>query len=78
MNIKADCEHCDMKIEKDINYIILDLRISDKGFFVTSNEKSGFLPHLTMIDDKDINNNDLLNAIDNRFKDLKISTILFL
>ena len=71
MNIKADCEHCDMKIEKDINYIILDLRISDKGFFVTSNEKSGFLPHLTVIDDKDINNNDLLNAIDNRFKDLK-------
>jgi len=71
MNIKADCEHCDMKIEKDINYIILDLRISEKGFFVTSNEKSGFLPHLTMIDHKDINNNDLLNVIDNRFKDLK-------
>jgi hypothetical protein len=70
-NIKADCEHCDMKIEKDINYIILDLRISEKGFFITSNEKSGFIPHLTMIDHKDINNNDLLDAIDNRFKDLK-------
>ena len=71
MNIKADCEHCDMKIEKEINYIILDLRISEKGLFVTSNEKSGFLPQMTMIDHKDLNNNDLVNAIDNRFKDLK-------
>ena len=71
IKIKANCEHCDMKIEKDINYILFDLRISDKGKLDSINEKSGFLPQVIMIKQKEISENNLVNLMNNRFNEVK-------
>ena len=71
INMKANCEHCDMKIEKDINYILFDLRISEKGKLDSNNEKSGFLPQVIMINKKEINEDNLVNLTNNRFNEVK-------
>ena len=71
INIKANCEHCDMKIEKEINYILFDLRILDKGKFEKNNEKSGFLPQMIMIKQKELNDDNLINIMNNRFNEVK-------
>ena len=71
IHFKANCEHCDMKIEKDINYILFDLRILEKGKFESNNEKTGFLPQMIMIKQKEINDDNLINTINNRFSEVK-------
>ena len=71
LNIKAYCEHCDMKIEKKINYILFDLRILEKGKFESNNEKTGFLPQMIMIKQKELNDENLINIVDNRFNEVK-------
>jgi hypothetical protein len=35
-----------MKIKKNINYILFDLRILEYGTFEDENEKTGFLPKM--------------------------------
>ena len=69
--IKENCEHCDMKIVKDINYILFDLRISEKGKFDSNSEKTGFLPQMIMIDQKELKDDNFINIINNRFNDVK-------
>ena len=71
ISIKGNCEHCDMKIEKDINYILFDLRILEKGKFESNNEKTGFLPQMIMIEQKEFKDNNFLDIINNRFNDVK-------
>lgn len=71
INNKVNCEHCDMKVEKDINYILFDLRILEKGKFESNNEKTGFLPQMIMIKQKEINDDNLINIINNRFSEVK-------
>ena len=71
IHIKANCEHCDMKIEKDINYILFDLRILEKGKFESNNEKTGFLPQMIMIKQNEINDDNLINIMNNRFSEVK-------
>ena len=65
------CEHCDMKIIKNINYILLDLRILEKGTFEKANEKSGFLPKMIMIKQKELKLDTLPEIIDKRFSEVK-------
>ena len=69
--VKDSCEHCDMKINKDINYILFDLRILDKGKFESNNEKTGFLPQMIMIEQKDLKDDNFIDIINNRFNDVK-------
>ena len=71
IHFKINCEHCDMKIEKNINYILFDLRILEKGKFESNNEKTGFLPQLIMIKQKEINDDNLINIMNNRFSEVK-------
>lgn len=44
--MKVYNEHCKMKINKKIEYILLDLRILEYGSFEDENEKTGFLPKM--------------------------------
>ena len=69
--LKDSCEHCDMKINKDINYILFDLRILEKGKFESNNEKTGFLPQMIMIEQKDLKDDNFIDIINNRFNDVK-------
>ena len=65
------CEHCDMKIVKNIDYILLDLRILDKGTFEKANEKTGFLPKMIMVKQKELKVDTLPIMIDKRFNEVK-------
>ena len=69
--MKANCEHCDMKIEKDMNYILFDLRILEKGKFESNNEKTGFLPQMIMIEQKELKDNNFIDIVNKRFSDVK-------
>ena len=56
------CERCDMKIEKDIKYIILDLRIKND-----ETDKTWFLPNVVDIEKKEILSPDFYKIITDRF-----------
>lgn len=65
------CEHCDMKIKKDINYILFDLRILEYGAFETSDEKTGFLPMMIMVEQEELKSENFTDSIMDRFIDDK-------
>ena len=67
IKIKSNCEHCDMKINKETNYILFDLRILEKEKY----EKSGFLPQMIMVEQKELNEDNIIKLINNRFNDVK-------
>ena len=71
LTMKANCEHCDMKIEKDINYVLFDLRILEKGKFEKNNEKAGFLPQMILLEQKELKDNNYSDLIDKRFSEYK-------
>lgn len=62
-----NCEHCDMKIEKDIQYVLLDLRILEYGTFENLKEKTGFLPNMIMLEQKELKKSDFHEQITKRF-----------
>ena len=61
-----NCEHCSMGIKKEIDYILIDFRLVD-----LKNNKSGILQHVTLLDQKDLNDENALNKILEKFKALK-------
>ena len=65
------CEHCNMKINKNINYILLDLRILEYGTFEDENEKTGFLPKMIMVEQNELKSDDFVDKITKRFLDDK-------
>ena len=62
-----NCEHCDMKVEKDIQYVLLDLRILEYDTFENLKEKTGFLPNMIMLEQKELKKNDFHEQITQRF-----------
>ena len=58
------CEHCDMKIIKNVNYIFLDLRILE---FEDEDEKTGFLPNMIMVPQDELKSDDFSEMITERF-----------
>ena len=67
-NYLVKCENCDMKIEKKIQYILLDLRILEYGSFEKKNEKSGFLPTMIMVEQKELKYENFAELINQRFE----------
>ena len=67
-NYLIKCEKCDMKIEKEIQYILLDLRILEYGSFEKENEKTGFLPTMIMVEQKELKNENFAELINQRFE----------
>jgi len=66
-NLKK-CEYCDMKLKKDLNFILLDLRILE---FEGQDEKTGFLPRVIKIDQKTLNDENFTNSMVERFTEDK-------
>ena len=62
------CEYCDMKIKRDLNYILLDLRIFENE---EQEEKEGFLPKIIRIDQKTLKNKYFTDSMIQRFNDDK-------
>ena len=61
------CEKCDMKIEKKMQNILLDLRILKYGEEDDDTEKTGFLPMMINVDQDELKSEDFSKIITNRF-----------
>ena len=57
-----NCEHCSMGITKEIQYILLDIRIND-----SNNSKNGILQNINIIDKKELKDENILNIIQEKF-----------
>ena len=66
-NLKR-CEFCDMKIKKDLNYILLDLRILE---FEGQDEKISFLPRVIKIEQKTLKSKYFTDSMVQRFNEDK-------
>ena len=65
------CEYCDMKIKKDLNYAILDLRILE---FEGQDKKTGILPRVIKIEQKLLKNKYFTDTMLQRFNSDKGKT----
>jgi len=61
------CEKCDMKIDKKMKHILLDLRILNYGEEEDDTEKTGFLPMMINVDQDELKSEDFSKIITNRF-----------
>jgi len=63
------CEKCDMKIEKNIKYILLDLRILQYGGNQEDDDldKTGFLPNMINVDQEELKSKEFSQVITDRF-----------
>ena len=61
------CEKCDMKIEKKMQYILLDLRILNYDEEDDDTEKTGFLPMMINVNQEELKSEDFNKIITNRF-----------
>ena len=61
------CEKCDMKIKKDMKYILLDLRILQYGEDEDDTDKTGFLPMMINVSQEELKSEDFSNIMTNRF-----------
>ena len=63
------CEKCDMKIEKNIKYILLDLRILQYGGNQKDDDldKTGFLPNMINVDQEELKSQEFSQVITDRF-----------
>ena len=62
------CEKCDMKIEKKMQNILLDLRILKYDEQDDDTEKTGFLPMMVNVDQDELKSEDFSKIITDRFK----------
>ena len=73
---KLPCEHCDLKIKKDFDYILLDLRILENG---GQDAKTGILPMMIKIEQKLLQGRYLTDTLNERFnKDKGKSHFIFM
>ena len=61
------CEKCNMKIQKNMQYILLDLRILNYGEEDDDTEKTGFLPMMINVDQDELKSEDFSKIITDRF-----------
>ncbi len=62
------CEFCDMKLKKDMHYILLDLRILE---YEGQDEKRGLLPKVIKIEQKMLKSENFTDSMVKRFNDDK-------
>ena len=69
-NIKnnINCEFCKYYLTNKLNYIIIDLRILEFGTFEEENEKTGFLPQMIMLEQKELKDENLAENLTERFQ----------
>ena len=61
------CEKCNMKINKNMQYILLDLRILNYGEEDDDTQKTGFLPMMINVDQDELKSEDFSKTITDRF-----------
>jgi len=63
------CEKCDMKVEKNMNFFLLDLRILEYGLDKEENEsdKTGYLPKMINVDQEELKSEEINNIITKRY-----------
>ena len=61
------CEKCDMKIEKDMKYILLDLRILQYNEEEDDSDKTGYVPMMISVSQEELKSLDFSNIMVNRF-----------
>ena len=61
------CEKCDMKIEKQMKYILLDLRILQYNDEEDDTDKTGFLPMMINVSQEELKSEDFSNIMTKRF-----------
>ena len=61
------CEHCNLKYEKEINNILLDLRIFQNVSYEEDTSKTAFLPKMIMVEQKELISDKLESIISERF-----------
>ena len=61
------CEKCNMKIEKNMQHILLDLRILKYDETDDDTEKTGFLPMMIAVDQDELKSEDFCKIITDRF-----------
>ena len=66
---KYICEKCDMKIEKDLNYIIIDLRIIENK--ETQMGLDGFWKNVILLDKEDLRSEEINEILTEKFIDLR-------
>ena len=60
------CEKCDLKYEKKIKYIFIDLRILEYGLNEEDKDNTGFLPLMMVEDQNDLKSEDIGDIIEKR------------
>ena len=63
-----NCEFCNFYLTNKLNYIIIDLRILEFGTFEEENEKTGFLPQMIMLEQKELKDENLAENLTERFQ----------
>ena len=66
-----NCEKCDLGIEKNMQYILLDLRILEYGEDDDETDKTGFLPSMISVLQEELKSEDFSTIITNRFNSVK-------
>ena len=61
------CEKCDLGIEKNMQYILLDLRILEYSEDEDDTEKTGFLPSMISVPQEELKSEDFSDIMTNRF-----------
>ena len=61
------CEKCDIGIDKNMQYILLDLRILEYGENDDDTDKTGFLPSMISVPQDELKSEDFSNIMRNRF-----------
>ena len=67
-NNNKNCDICQFNLSNKLNYIIIDLRILEFGNFKEENEKTGFLPQMIMLEQKELKDENLAENLTERFK----------
>ena len=67
-NNNIECEFCNFYVTNKLNYIIIDLRILEFGTFEEENEKTGFLPQMIMLEQKELKDENLAENLTERFE----------
>ena len=68
---KYYCEKCDLGIEKNMQYILLDLRILEYGENDDETDKTAFLPSMISVSQEELKSEDFSNIMTNRFNSVK-------
>ena len=62
------CEKCDLGIEKNMQYILLDLRILEYSQEEDDTDKTGFLPSMISVSQDELKSDDFSSIMTDRFK----------